>query len=136
MDISSYDDLLSAAAQQAEPQRLLFVFASAELPVNCTDTQKAQFDAKRGGALAPVMCVDKLPAELGSFDSLVEESRQMGMHWDIVFVSSMSGQTGIAPSSKDADRYLEMMVESVKSGSFSKFLAFERNAALVQFSKA
>jgi hypothetical protein len=136
LDISSYDDLLSAAAQQAEPQRLLFVFASAELPANCTDTQKAQFGARRGGALAPVMCVDKLPAELGSFDNLVEESRQTGMNWDIVFVSSMSGQAGIAPSSKDADRYLEMMVESVKSGSFGKFLAFDRNAALVQFSKA
>lgn len=136
MNISGYDDLLSAAAQQAEPQRLLFVFASAELPVNCTEAQKAQYEAKRGGALAPVMCADKLPAELGSFDSLVEESRQMGMNWDIVFVSSMSGRAGVAPSSKEADPFLERMVESIKSGSFSKFLAFDRNAALVQFSKA
>ena len=32
MEISSFDDLLRAARQQPEPQRLLFVFAGAELP--------------------------------------------------------------------------------------------------------
>ena len=32
MNIASFDDLLVAARQQPEPQRLLFVFAGVELP--------------------------------------------------------------------------------------------------------
>ena len=34
MKISSFEDLLQAARQQPEPQRLLFVFADAELPAD------------------------------------------------------------------------------------------------------
>lgn len=45
MDISSFDDLLRAAQQQPEPQRLLFVFASADLPDHSTPEQRARFQA-------------------------------------------------------------------------------------------
>jgi hypothetical protein len=44
MNIESYQDLLQAAAAQAEPQRLLFVLAKAELPNGYTDTQKQQLN--------------------------------------------------------------------------------------------
>jgi hypothetical protein len=64
MNISSFDDLLQAAMQQAQPQRLLFVFASADLPADSTEEQRARFQAGEGGALVPVMCVDKAPDEL------------------------------------------------------------------------
>jgi hypothetical protein len=36
MNISSFDDLLRAAREQSEPQRLLFVFANAVLPDDST----------------------------------------------------------------------------------------------------
>ena len=36
LNISTFDDLLRAARQQPQPQRLLFVFAGAELPENST----------------------------------------------------------------------------------------------------
>ena len=42
MSISSFDDLLQMARQQKEPQRLLFVFAGAELPQESTAAQRAQ----------------------------------------------------------------------------------------------
>ena len=54
MNIESYSDLIQAAAMQDEPQRLLFVFAKAELPNGYTDTQKHNFDQGQGGALAQV----------------------------------------------------------------------------------
>lgn len=76
MDISSFDDLLQAACMQPEPQRLLFVFAAVELPDDATPAQRARFDAGQGGALVPLMCVDKTPQELASFDALVTEARQ------------------------------------------------------------
>lgn len=132
MTIVSYADLLAAAKEQAEPQRLLFVFAEAELPSGHTDAEKRRFQSREGGALAPVMCVDKLPHELGSFASLVEESRQTGKSWDIVFVSSMSGRAGIPPSSDEAAAPLKMMIEAIKNGTIGNFLTFNRNGDLVQ----
>ena len=55
VEISSFDDLLRAARSQPEPQRLLFVFAGAELPEDCTPEQRARFEAGQGGALTPMM---------------------------------------------------------------------------------
>ena len=92
--------VLRAAQQQPEPQRLLFVFAGAVLPDDSTPEQRARFEARQGGALTPLMSVDKTPEELGTFAALVEESRQFGRDWAIVFVASLPGRDGRAPTSK------------------------------------
>lgn len=134
MNISCYADLLNAAREQAEPQRLLFVFAGSELPRNHTDDQKQRYIARQGGTLSPVMCVDKLPSDLGSFASLVEESRGTGMNWDIVFVASMSGRGGIPPNSDEAEQPLKMMVEAINNSRIGNFLTFNRDGELVQLS--
>ena len=133
MDISSFDDLLRAAREQPEPQRLLFVFANAELPEDSTPEQRARFQTGQGGALTPLMCVDKMPEELGTFAALVEESRQLAQDWAIVFVASLAGQGGRAPTSKEADLPLQGMVESIKAGSFRAFLPFDRQGQPVLF---
>ena len=99
MNISSFDDLLRAAREQSEPQRLLFVFANAVLPDDSTPEQRARFEAGQGGALAPLMSVDKTPEALGTLAELVEESRQFGHDWAIVFAASLSGRGGRAPTS-------------------------------------
>ncbi len=78
MLISSYDGLITAAKQQLEPQRLLFVFTKVELPVEHSDIEAEKFHAGQGGNLVPVVCVDKALNELGSFSDLVEESKQTG----------------------------------------------------------
>lgn len=96
VNISSFDDLLRAARRQPEPQRLLFV------------------------------SVDKIPEELSTFAALVEESRQFGHDWAIVFVASLPGRDGRAPTSKEADQLLQRMIESIKAGSFGSFIPFDR----------
>ena len=126
MNISSFDDLLRAARAQSEPQRLLFVFANAVLPDDSTPEQRARFEAGQGGALAPLMSVDKTPEELGTFAALVEESRQFGRDWAIVFVASLSGRDGRAPTSEEASRSLQRMIESIKGGLFGSFIPFDR----------
>ena len=133
MNISSFDDLLRAAQQQPEPQRLLFVYANAVLPDDSTPEQRARFEAGQGGALAPLMSVDKTPEELGTFDALVEESRQFGQDWAIVFAASLSGRGGRAPTSKDADKPLQRMIESIKAGSFGSFIPFDRQGQPMLF---
>lgn len=132
MNISSFEDLLSAARQQHEPQRLLFVFATAELPEDSTPDQAARFRAGQGGALTPLMCVDKVPDEITTFSALAEESRQFGQDWTLVFVSSLSGQAGREPSSQDADAPLQRMVEAIKAGTVSQFIPFDAQGEPVQ----
>ena len=94
MDILSFDDLLQAARAQSQPQRLLFVFAGVELPDDSTPVQRARFEAGQGGALVPLMCVDKRPEELSSFAALVQESSQFGHAWGLVFAAAPRRQGG------------------------------------------
>jgi hypothetical protein len=106
MSISSFDDVLRLAREQSQPQRLLFVFANAVLPDDATPEQRARFDAGKGGALTPLMSVDKAPEELGTFDALVEESRQYGRDWAIVFVARWpcADKQGSGPVASTHDR--------------------------------
>jgi hypothetical protein len=133
MNISSFDDLVRAARAQPEPQRLLFVFANAVLPDDSTPEQRTRLEAGEGGALAPLMSVDKAPEDLGTFAALVAESRRFGRDWAIVFVASLSGRDGRAPTSEEADRSLKRMIESIKTGLFGSFIPFDRQGHPVLF---
>lgn len=126
---------MSAASQQAEPQRLLFVFLKTSLPEDCKGDEEARFRSNQGGTLEPVMCVDKVLEELGSFDALVKESEKIEKNWQIVLVACLSGKNGNVPSSDEATQSLEKMVRAVESGEkLSNFLAFDRNGDPIQFS--
>lgn len=134
-EINSFDDLLRAARSHRERQRLLFVFAGAELPDEATREQRERFAQGEGGVLVPLMCVDKLPEELESFDALVRESQQFeqpGQPWRLVFTAALSGTAAQAPSDDDADKVLRRMVEAVKTGAFSAYLPFNRDGQPVR----
>ncbi len=132
MSLHCFADVLDAARLQPEPQRLLMVFAAAELPRDATAQDKAAFERGEGGALTPTVCVDKRPEEIGSFEALVEESRETGMQWDILFVAALGGRGGFAPNSDEAVQPLKMMVEAIKGGRIADFLAVNRDGTLVQ----
>lgn len=132
MEITSYQEFISVAKQQPEPQRLLFVLAKAKLPEHPTQVQKQQFEQQTGGNLEPVLCVDKLPEEVESFDVLVSESRRTEIDWDIAFVSAMDGRGGQPVSSDEATQALEMMVEQIQTGVITHFLTINRQGELVQ----
>lgn len=131
MNIESYSDLIRSAGQQSEPQRMLFVFAKAELPNGYTDTQKSNFEQGHGGALAPVLCVDKLPDEVADFKILAAESKTTGIDWDIAFVSAIGGRGGFAPNSDEAIQPLKMMMEKIQGGMIADFLTFNNSGKLV-----
>ena len=134
MMISSFEDLLLATRQQVEPQRLLFVFSGADLPDDATPEQRSGFQSGMGGALTPLMCVDKAPEDLGTFSALVEESREFGHEWAIVFVAALAGRGGLAPTSQDAQEPLQRMVESIKAGLLGSFIPFDRQGQPVVLS--
>ncbi|RUO76092.1 ribonucleotide reductase subunit alpha [Idiomarina seosinensis] len=132
MEITSYQDFIAMAKQQPEPQRLLFVLAKAQLPEQPTDVQKQQYEQQAGGNLEPVLCVDKLPEEVESFDVLVDESKHTKVDWDIAFVTAMDGRGGHPVSSDEASQPLEMMVQQIQAGMIKHFLTLNRQGELVQ----
>lgn len=133
--ITNYASLLSVAAQQTEPQRLLFVFLEVSLPDNPQADEATQFHARQGGELQPIMCVDKALIELGSFLELVEESKQLAHNWQIVLAAGISGKNGITPTSDEAESPLKMMVKTVQmGGSLSNYIALDRAGEVVHFS--
>lgn len=74
MGIQHFNDLLTAARQQPDVQRLLLVFAAASLPANATAQQRAAFESGESGELSPLMCVDKDPADWQDFVAMEAEA--------------------------------------------------------------
>ncbi|SNC65327.1 hypothetical protein SAMN04487881_1252 [Marinobacter sp. es.048] len=123
--ISSYSDLIQASYNQQEPQRLLFVFCRAELPDEASPEERVAFERGEGGALTPVVCVDKTPDEAPDFGVLHKESQATGQPWDVVFVAAMSGRGGTPPSTDEAQQPLTMMVESIRLGHINNYLPLD-----------
>ena len=134
MNIQTFADLLQAARAQTLQQRLLFVFAHAELPDEASAEQRAGFAAGLGGALVPAMCVDKSPQELLSFDALVQEAAQFGPAWRFVFAAALSGTAQQAPAPEAVDSALQAMVESIQRGEPGRYLAFDTSGCAVLLS--
>ena len=133
MSLASFQDLLDAARQQPEPQRLLLVFARVELPQNATTEQRERFERREGGTLSPCLCVDKTPEEVASFAALAEESKATGQEWDLLFVGGLAGRAGVSPSADEAAQPLRFMVNAINDGRVAQFAAFDRQGEVVQF---
>lgn len=127
MDIHTFDDLLQAARQQPEPQRLLFVFASSSVREDANPAQRARWEQGLGGELTPVLCVDKKPQELAGFAQLVEESRPLGQPWHVVFVGAMADHSAYLPENDDVDAALTQMVRMIRQGTVGGLLPFDRH---------
>ena len=123
MSITDYASLVASAHQQEQPQRLLFTFTRAEAE-----------PGGQGKSLTPVLCADKLPGELNSFEQLLEESKQMPAHWDVVFVAGLAGSAGQAPASQECEAPLRAMVKAIEEGRIDSLLAFDRSGDLLRFS--
>jgi len=136
MALQTFTDLLDAAQSQREPQRLLMVFALAEAPHDATEQETAAFARGEGGALTPVVCVDKLASEIASFEALELESREALSRWDILFVAALDGRAGVPPNADEAAGPLRMMLESIRAGRIANFLAVNRRGELVELQRA
>jgi len=125
MNITCFDDLLRAAREQAQPQRLLLVFTTADLPDGSSDEQRMQFEQGRGGALIPLMCVDKAPDALRDFTALAQEAQQFGHDWSVLFGAALSGVDGMEPNDQATEEALRRMVASIQSGTLAHMLPFD-----------
>ncbi len=134
INITDYESLLLAAKNQADPQRLLFVFLKSSLPQDHSSEELKRYHSGQGGQLQPIMCVDKTLDELGEFSDLVAESEKMEQDWQIVLVACLSGKNGVVPSSDDATQPLAHMLQAVENGGdLSNYMAFDRDGAPLHF---
>ena len=132
MEISTFDDLLRLALEQASLQRLLLVFCKAELPEDATAQQQAEYDAGEGGVLVPVASVDKFPEMLASFTELNTEAEQQGIEWDVLFVAAMDREATEGPDQTAAvDQTLEAMVSAIKAGQVESFVPFDPSGTVL-----
>jgi len=132
MQISDFSDLLHAAKQQELPQRLYFVFAAIELPEDASPAQRVRHAAGGGGALVPVMAVDKSPDGLPDFETLVEEARHAGTPWDMVFVTTQALPNQQIPDAAEVEQTLTELIENIRMGQIDHFLTFDHSGRLVQ----
>lgn len=116
-----FDELLVMAANQDQPQRLLFLFAKPE-GHNPKKSKKFQ-----KGHINPMMCVDKLPDELTTFEALVKEADSIDSTWHFIFISGLSGENNKAPTSEDAEPYLNKMTNDLVTGqNINRYLVVDR----------
>jgi hypothetical protein len=128
--VSNFQSLVNAAKQQSQPQRLLFLFAKAE----AEDSKK---NGQKRGTLSPLMCVDKLPEELTTFAAFSDEADNISPDWDFMLAVGLSGQNGKAPTTDEAEPFLNQMVDNLSAGQdLSQYVIFDRedNPVLIQTS--
>jgi hypothetical protein len=136
VNIENFNTLLQVAHSQPQAQRLLFVFAAVELPDDATAQQKVEFEAGEGGALTPLMCVDKGLDELSTFEALAQEAQLLDSRWAMVFAAALAGTSSTHPTSVDAEPHLQSMVEAIKRGELGRYLAFDRQGQSMQLGQA
>jgi len=74
-----------------------------------------------------MMCVDKLPEEIDSFKALSKEADEISKDWALLFVLSLSGNGDQAPTSEEAESYLNQMANNLTTGqSISDYAVFDR----------
>lgn len=130
---STFEALLKAANEQVQPQRLLMVFTHTELPDNHSALEAKRFADGEGGALTPVMCIDKAPGDLTTFSALVDEAKETGQDWAVVMVACLSGKNGNPASYNDIDSGLKNMVSAIQNGMVANFMSFDKQGELLEF---
>ena len=126
----SFDQLLHLAAQQTEPQRILFVFATRELRPGHQEKKEPDF------TIIPQMFNDKTLDQLSTFDALAQEAKDAGLIWDLLFASGLEGANGQVPSLKLTDERLDLMVQAILQGVVEPFAIFDPSGNPVNLSRS
>lgn len=129
--IDQFDDLLKLANGQALKQHLFLVYTVAELPEDCTEEQRRQFEQGQGGALVPAASVDKRASDIRSFADLEHEANTFIPHWDVLFVTAMDVMPDHELEESQIATLMDRVVEQIKNGQIAHFVSFDRQGNAV-----
>lgn len=134
MEIRDFDSLLAAARAQAQPQRVLMVFAHAALHDDHSPAEADRYARGEGGILLPMMCLDRPAAEMTDFAALAAEAAGMAQPWQVMFVACLGGDKGVVPSAAEAEASLKRMIQTIQTGGdVARYLAFDREGRPLLF---
>ena len=119
----TYDALLEFSRSKKEAQRILFVFAEA---ADRVDGMGNSGDF----SITPVMFIDKELHQLSDFPALVEDTKQTGKSWDLVFVAGLLGKDNELPSLLETDQQLDTMVKAINQGEIDRFAVYKRDGSI------
>ncbi len=118
---SNFLKMVAAAQAQDQPQRLLIMLAKSEIE---TDDK----DKGMSGTITPVICVDKTPDEITTFEDFVAEADSINSDWDMLFIAGLAGENDQMPTPEEADPILNKMVNDLMTGQdLSRYLVLDRN---------
>lgn len=123
----TYDALLELARSKKEAQRILFVFAEIAKRID-GEGDSSDF------SISPLMFIDKELHELSDFPSLVEDAKETGKNWDLVFVAGLLGRGNELPSFAETDQQLDSMVKSINQGELEHFAAYKADGSFAELS--
>ena len=113
--------MIDTAEAQEQPQRLLIMLAKSEIESNDKDEGMS-------GTITPVICVDKTPDEITTFEDFVIEADSINSDWDMMFIAALTGENNKMPTPEEADPILNKMVNDLMSGQdLSRYLVLDRN---------
>lgn len=113
--------MIDTAEVQNQPQRLLIMLAKSEIEDN--DKEKGM-----SGTITPVICVDKTPEEITTFQDFITEADSINSDWDMMFIAALTGKNNEMPTPEEADPILNKMVNDLTSGQdLSRYLVLDRN---------
>lgn len=121
--ISNFDDLLQIARSEGQPQSLLFVFLTAQIEADATAEQRAAFDQGEGGVLVPLMCVDKRPQDIASFEQFSAQADTMNSTWTLVLAGALSGIASAPPSDSKIDEIFQRWLAQIQNGQMEQVIA-------------
>lgn len=124
--MSQFSSLLDMAKKESQEQRMLFLFAKA------TNMLGADTKSYNSGTVDAVMCVDKKPEELSTFESLVAEADGYNNNWNIILFTTLSGKNNKPIEDQDVDVALHKMSNVfVKKDDLSNFVIWDREQQVV-----
>ncbi len=119
--MSKFQELLTMARYQPEPVKLLMLFTKANVESAHNEVNK--------GVIEPVMCVDKLPAELIDFKTLCNEADAINKAWDLVFITSIAANV----DASIIDKSMKAIVSDVQTGqNTAMYIVLDREDNLVE----
>ena len=127
----SWNELIDMAEQQAEPQRLLFVFSKFVVREGQDPNDEAA-----DFSIEPVMYNDKPLDDIAAFGDLVKETEEAEFHWDVVFVAGLGGSNGELPSPETAEDHLQKMIQAIYRGQVHHFAVYNKSGEKVELTKA
>lgn len=99
----------------------------------CAVVCEAEILEDAGGiSLMPVTCIDKLLAQINSFQDVVNAGGLIGHDWEVMCITMLESEGDLVPTAIETNKRLDVMLEFIRQGKANKFVIFDRNQQFIK----